>query len=274
MAVSPVVVAVLVGVVQGVVEWLPISSEGTVALVLTATGVEPTIAVQYALFLHAGTALAATVYYRADLREVLHEMWGWRPRSAFDPEYALVSFLVGATLISGVVAISAYVVLLEVASALAGGAFIALIGGLLILTGILQRSAAGVVLEPRSLPDWLDVVLVGIGQGLAILPGISRSGTTASFLLLRGVDGEAAFRLSFILSIPAALGAGGLSVLDVGGLPGLEPGAAGLALLASAMVGLVTIDALMRVVRRIRFWLLCLGLGSLAVIGGALVLLV
>ncbi len=71
-------------------------------------------------------------------------------------------------------------------SELEGGLFLALVGGLLVITGLLQRFAAALSLGEREIPDGFDAVLVGVLQGLAILPGVSRSGTTVSTLLLRG----------------------------------------------------------------------------------------
>lgn len=89
-----------------------------------------------------------------------------------------------------------------------------------------------------------------------------------SGLLFRGYDGETAFDLSFLLSIPAALGAGALTVVQTGGLPGVSVGAATTALVVAATVGYATIGALLRVVRRIAFWAVCVGLGAIAVVGG------
>jgi len=117
----------------------------------------------------------------------------------------------------------------------------------------------------------LDAVLVGVLQGLAVLPGVSRSGTTVSALLLRGHEGEASLRLSFVLSIPAALGAGVLVVLDEG-LPTVDPGPAALALAVSAAVGYLTVGALVRLVGRVAFWQVCVGFGALAVLGGGVLL--
>jgi len=106
---------------------------------------------------------------------------------------------------------------------------------------------------PGVVPFMTDAVLVGSLQGLAILPGVSRSGTTISALLLRGYDATTAFRLSFLLSIPAALGAGGLAVLDTGPT-GVGPAATAVALVTSAGVGFATIGGLLQIVRRIAFW--------------------
>lgn len=285
-------VAVVIGLIQGVFEWLPVSSEGNVALYLTVVEGRPeTVAVQYALFLHAGTALAATVYYREESAAVLRTLPTWRPGTALvDRDHADLTFLAVATVASGLVGISAYLALEAIVSAVAGGAFVVLVGVLLVVTGVVQWAAqrgearpdggtvtdtsdAGIDIDPdlgeRTIANVPDALLVGVLQGLAILPGVSRSGTTVSALLLRGFRPEVAFRLSFLLSIPAALGAGLLVVLDTG-VPGIGLPPAALALATSAVVGYATIDGLLRVVRRVAFWVVCLVLGGLAVVGGVL----
>jgi undecaprenyl-diphosphatase len=263
-------VALLVGALQGIFEWLPISSEGNVTLVLTALGYAPEAAVGFSLYLHLGTAASATAYYRTELADLATRALRWRPSRRWDGDAAEVTFLGLATLVSVAVAGAAYAALLDLASAVAGGTFVAAIGVLLVATGLLQRVAGSVSLGDRPTPGAVDALIVGAGQGLAVLPGVSRSGTTVSALLLRGHDGEASFRLSFLLSIPAAVGGGVLAFLD--GAVVLDPAVAAVALATSAVVGYLSIDALLRVVRRVAFWAVCVGLGVLAVVGGALVL--
>jgi len=142
---------------------------------------------------------------------------------------------------------------------------------LLVGTGLLQRGASRWGLGERTTPDAVDAVLVGLMQGFALLPGVSRSGTTVSALLLRGHDGEGALELSFLLSIPASLGAGVLVVVTEG-VPAISPAAAVLALAVSAVVGYLSVGALVALVRRVAFWGVCVGFGALAVVGGAVLL--
>lgn len=285
------VVAVALGALQGAVEWLPVSSEGFVAVAVSALGAEPSVAVRLALFLHLGTALAATAFYREDLRAL-----ATGSADGADGDATLAAdrrFLVVATLVSGVVGVGAYLLLEAVVSALAGGAFLALVGALLVGTGLLLRATserrladggpaavddelAGDGSEPatwwvpagdRERPDLADAALVGVCQGVAVLPGVSRSGTTVGALLLRGHDGPRSLQLSFLLSIPAAVGAAGIAVAD-GGLPAVTPVEAAVALAVAAVVGYLTVDLLTRLVRRVAFWAVCVGLGALAVLSG------
>jgi undecaprenyl-diphosphatase len=86
---------------------------------------------------------------------------------------------------------------------------------------------------------------------------------------LHGHDEPNSLELSFVLSIPAAFGAGVLVVLDEG-VPAIDPAGAALALAVSAVVGYLTVDALTRLVERVAFWKVCVGFGALAVVGGGL----
>jgi len=263
--------AVTLGLVQGLFEWLPVSSEGSVALALTATGEPAAAATQFALLLHVGTAVAALTFYRGDVRALVGRVPDWRPGDAFGDGQADLTFYAIATLVSGVVGLAAYFTLEALVSELTGGAFVAGIGVLLVGTGLLQRGASRWGLGERTTPDAVDAVLVGLMQGFALLPGVSRSGTTVSALLLRGHDGEGALELSFLLSIPASLGAG-LLVVVTEGVPAISPVAAVVALAVSAVVGYLSVGALVAFVRRVSFWGICVGFGALAVVGGVILL--
>lgn len=271
MSSADIIVAILAGIVQGIVEWLPVSSQGNLALFLTLVGVSPDEALQLALFLQIGTTIAAASYYRDDIKEATDALPAWRPQAAFAEQNSLVSFIVVACVATGIVGIPLYFYAVDFASELTGGIFIALIGVLLVLTGIFQLASESVGMGYRDVPTFMDACLVGAAQGVAILPGISRSGTTTSALLFRSYDPPVAFRLSFLLSIPASLGAAALTVLGAGGLPGISLSGAIAATIVSAVVGYLTIGALMKIVDRLPFWLICFGLGGLAIVGGGVV---
>lgn len=271
MSLRELVITIVAGALQGILEWLPVSSQGNLSMFLSLMGESPEVAVQLSLFLQLGTTLSAAVYYREDIERAISDAPGWRPREAFEGDNAETTFVVVATAMTGVVGIPIYVLLIDLAGELTGGAFIAVIGVLLVATGLLQQTSSAVGLGDRELPTLVDAVVVGALQGFSILPGVSRSGTTTSALLFRGHDGPSSFRLSFLLSIPAGIGAAVLIVLDTGGLPQVSPTAAGGALIASIVVGYAAIDALLRIVERVPFWAVCYGLGGLAIVGGGLV---
>ncbi|WP_121743576.1 undecaprenyl-diphosphate phosphatase [Natronorubrum halophilum] len=262
------IVAILAGVVQGVVEWLPVSSQGNLSLFLTLVGTSPDHALQLALFLQLGTTLSSALYYRADILESLEAAPEWRPQTAFVGPNAVTSFVVVACLATGLIGLPLYFLAVGFVSELSGGVFIAAIGLLLVLTGVLQLASESVDLAAKSEPTLWDAILVGAVQGLSILPGVSRSGVTTSALIFRSYEAPSAFRLSFLLSIPAGIGAGLLIFVTEGGVPGVSLEAALVALATSAIVGYATIGILMRVVERVPFWLVCFGLGGLAIVGG------
>ncbi|WP_254272368.1 undecaprenyl-diphosphate phosphatase [Haloarcula marina] len=267
---NAILVAVLLGLLQGVLEWIPVSSEGGVALASTAlSGLNPADATRLALFLHGGTAIAAVGYYRGELRDITRSAASLS-RRPFAAETADLSFLVVATAATGLTGLPAYLLLETAVSELEGGLFLAFVGGLLVVTGLVQRFAATLSLGERTRPNWVDALLVGGLQGIAILPGVSRSGTTVSALLLRGHEGESSLRLSFLLSIPAALAANALVLADTG-VPSISPTEAVVALAVSAVVGYLTVDALVRLVREVPFWAVCVVFGGLGVVGGLLV---
>jgi len=272
--VPDILIAILAGTVQGVVEWLPVSSQGNLSLFLPAVGTSPDVALQLALFLQLGTTLSAASYYRDEIMTAAQSVPQWRPQAAFQAQNALVSFVLIASFTTGVVGIPLYLFAVDLAGQLSGGLFISLIGILLILTGVVQLASESIGGEFRAQPTLIDACLVGAAQGIAILPGISRSGMTTSTLLFRSYDPPVAFRLSFLLAIPASLGAAALTVVGAGGLPGISPVGALVATATSAVVGYLTIDALMRIVERLAFWVICFGLGGLALVGGGVVSLV
>ena len=112
----------------------------------------------------------------------------------------------------------------------------------------------------------MDALLVGAAQGLAALPGLSRSGLTVSALLWRGVDRRETLALSFLLSVPASVGAGLYAALDSGLRTSPQ---ALLALAVSAAVGFIAVRALMGLARRINFGWFALAAGAAIAAGGA-----
>lgn len=234
----------LLGALQGLLEWIPVSSQGVITLILTLLGSSPNEAVNYAIFLHAGTMLAALIHYRHEFKEML-------------TKGTLLRFTVTVTLLTLVIGVPLYL-FLENASETGGLVLITLIGIALIITGSMQlkKKKAGV----RHEPNRTDSIITGLAQGASIIPGISRSGMTTSTLLFRGFKGETAIKLSFILSVPAVLVAEiGLQVLKgstyaVEGFWGLIP---------SFLVGLLGIKAMTALARKINFGKFCILIGIL-----------
>jgi len=245
--------SIISGILQGLLEWLPVSSEGNMVILLTQLfgyGVEETL--NTVIFLHLGTGFAALTYFREPVLNIL------LMKTPADRDMFYKLFLM--TGLTGLVGFPLFMFLNVSASI--GETILALTGVALIITGLLQRQASQSSKDGSEL-SWPLTILLGVAQGLAIIPGLSRSGLTTSIMLFRNFDGEEAFRISFLMSIPASFAAAiGLMLVK-----GFQPDAySGLAALVAALVGYLTIGRLLVLARKVSFWKICVGLGSLAIL--------
>ena len=253
--------AIILGLLQGLLEWLPVSSEGNMVLVLVTLfrlPVEETVST--AIFLHLGTGFAALIYFREEVTKIL---------LGATPEYAdLRAKLFIMTMLTGIVG---FPIFMWINISVAYGEIILAFTGLaLIATGILQREAAKREKKGAEL-TWPLSIILGAAQGLAIIPGLSRSGLTTSIMLFRDFTGEEAFRISFLMSIPASFAAAfGLMIVE-GFTPDMY---SALSAIIAGAVGYLVIDALLKLARKISFWKICVGLGTIAVIAWLPTLLV
>lgn len=210
--------SIFLGLVQGVAEFLPISSSGHLAIARNLLNMEGAgdIPEFFDVLLHLGTLVAVFVAYWADIKDMVLEFF----RGAGDlihhstpnpvpPARRLILLIILGTL--------PLFVVLPVKDAVQGlSNSMAFIGAALIVTGVLlfvsDRVKKGRKNERTA--TWLDVLIVGIGQAIATMPGISRSGMTITTGCFVGFERKFAVRFSFLLSIPAVLGANILSLAD------------------------------------------------------------
>ena len=256
---------VALGALQGVLEWLPVSSEGAVAALHGWLYRDGSFgdAVAYALWLHMGTAVAAAAAFWRTLFGLARDA----ARSPRNPP-ALLRYLVASSAVSAAIGFP----LLAGASAVAGAgpfgaAAMGAVGALMVVTGALQLRGRGMGAGIRGADavSMKDAALAGAAQGLAALPGLSRSGLTVAALMARGIDRGDALRLSFLMSVPASAGAG----VYAGAANGFfASGDALLAMCVAAVAGLATIKALLRVAERVSFGLFAVIAGA-AMVGGA-----
>ena len=208
----------LLGLVQGIAEFLPISSSGHLAIAQNLLGMSDagTVPEFFDVLLHLGTLVAVFVAYWADIKDMVLEFF----RGAGDrihhstpnpvpPARRLILLIILGTL--------PLFVVLPVKDAVQGlSNSMAFIGAALIVTGVLlfvsDRVKKGRKNERTA--TWLDVLIVGLGQAIATMPGISRSGMTITTGCFVGFERKFAVRFSFLLSIPAVLGANILSLAD------------------------------------------------------------
>jgi undecaprenyl-diphosphatase len=241
--------AALLGVLQGITEWIPISSEGQTMLVMVRwLAILPAEALSYSIFIHIGTMAAVLIKFRSQFLDALMNI-----------DSRMTRILIVSTICTGITGIPLYLLFKE--NFTGGREATLLIGGLLILTGLLLRFRGS---ESRGIEDMktVDMVLLGLAQGFSILPGVSRSGTTLTLLLMRNLKQDAALIISFMISVPAVLGA---VVLDhtIAAVPveSVVP-----AILASFITGYLSMDLLIRFAEKVNFSGFCIAMGLVTIV--------
>lgn len=271
---------IFLGLVQGLTEFLPISSSGHLVLVPWLLG-WPIPGLAFDTLVHWGTAVAVIAYFWRDWVAIIRGAWhGLHTRSLNDPDARLLFLLILATVpgaLAGALLEDFFEGMFARPAAAAG--FLLLTAAILTLAEAAwaRRSLAPEGDPPRALSalSWVDALAVGLAQAVAILPGVSRSGATIAAGLGRGLDREAAARFSFLLSTPIILGAGAmqmLKLLQAGGWAGDAP-ALILGFLAALVSGGLSIHFLLRYVRRrplYPFALYCVLLGILGLTAAVL----
>ena len=233
----------VLGIVQGVTEFLPISSSAHLVLVPWALGwsFDPAFAFAFDVLVQTGTLVAVIAFYAGSLARMASAVWrGIRGRRPFDDPLARLAWLI---LLATLPAVMAGLLLHDaVAAAFANPRAVSLF---LLVTAALLAGAERSGRAHRELDRlrWPDALIIGAAQALALFPGISRSGSTISAGLLRGLLRAEAARISFLMSIPVMLGA---TVVGLKDLADLSPDLASLAPLAvgfvtSAIVGYLVI---------------------------------
>ncbi len=236
------VAAAILGVVQGLTEFLPVSSSGHLVLFQRWLPVDGSH-VAFDLALHIGTLLPVFVVYRDDFAMILHDALRGEGPIADRPGVRLLAFLV-----IGSVPTAAIGILLQdwfeaaFSNPLSVGVAFAVTGTVLFLTRFASKGDTDLTtMKPAQ------AVLVGLVQGIAITPGISRSGSTIAAGLFLGLRRDLAARYSFLLSIPAILGAFSLKLGELTA----DQAAAGpllVGFLASAISGYLALRVLLKLV--------------------------
>ncbi|MFH1785722.1 MAG: undecaprenyl-diphosphate phosphatase [Candidatus Micrarchaeota archaeon] len=247
--------AIILGIIQGITEWLPVSSKAMVALVgKFLFGMSYQDALSTAIFLHSGTLLAAIVYFRKDIIEIIKSVFRKGKKE-------LLVFLIITTLMTGIIGLPLLFIALNFE--FPDSVFTIFIGFVLIIIAYLHRNRNenfGAELTSKN------AILVGLAQGLSALPGVSRSGVTLVALLGRDFSLKESLKLSFLMSIPTVLGVelalplikGDFSIsgeLIFGGI-------------VAAVVGFITIDYLLKIAARKDFYKIIFALGILIVVLG------
>lgn len=249
----------LLGLLQGLTEFLPVSSSGHLVLARIALGVEsPGIALEAAV--HLATLLSLLLYFRRDLSGLAAGLL----RGGEERGY-LGCLALGTTPV-------------VVVGSFARGAIERAFGAPLFVGGMLLVTALALVLGDRlagrgrrERVGMADALAVGVAQAAALLPGISRSGATVATGIGRGLAPGAAARFSFLLAIPAIAGASGIALLHAASHPGVEWGGLAVAAGCAFISGLAAIHLFLRIVRGGVLWplaLYCAVMGAAVLIGG------
>ena len=244
---------IFLGIIQGLSEFLPVSSSGHLVIFKNLLGFkEPELLLDVSL--HLGTLLAVCIYFRSDLKKMAEEIWeiatpGADHRFKLKPHASLALMVVVGSIPTALIGIIFKTPLERVFGS------VTTVGVMLVITGIIVGSARLIPKAHEKLTQVGPLIALAIGtaQGLAIMPGISRSGSTIVCALLLGLNRELAGRFSFLLSIPAIIGAVVLQ-FDVEAIArvGVVPLILGFA--SSALVGFMALKVLMRMVMKGHFY--------------------
>ncbi|MFA6252019.1 MAG: undecaprenyl-diphosphate phosphatase [Candidatus Paceibacterota bacterium] len=236
------------GFLQGVFEWLPISSKGIVSLFVNYFNIEGVNPLDLALFLHLGTLLATFIYFWKDIRDLI-----------LLKDKKFVKFFLIVSAISGTLGFAIYKLTKDFA---VGSSLLLIVGLGLLLTSFFQSRKLKL-----NLSNTKSAIIVGILQSLSAIPGVSRSGSTIFGLSLSESDPEKILRYSYLVSIPVVFGAD--VYLQRENLVQLSPEVL-IAVASSFIFGILTLKILLTFSKKINFALFTLIFGILCIIGAFL----
>ena len=231
----------ILAVVQGLTEWLPVSSSGHLVITQKLLGLN--LPLIYSIILHVGTVIVVLTVFRKDVVAIIKAL---AKRDFETEEGKLALFIAVGSIPTAIIGIVFHDIFESLFSNLPA------VGLALLITGCVLFVSEKRIGNRKM--NTLDSLLIGLAQGVAIIPGISRSGVTVATGLLRKIDKQTAFRYSFLLSVPAIIGAAvmesrELIVGDVDMIPLF------LGLIVSMIVGYASLKLLQKIVMNEKFHL-------------------
>jgi undecaprenyl-diphosphatase len=190
--------AIILGIIQGLTEFLPVSSSGHLEIAKAVLG-EGKVAGESLLMtvvLHFATALSTIIIFRKDLAVIFGGLFQFKNNESFQFSLKIALSMIPAALVG--------VLFNKEVEALFGGP-LTLVGGMLLITGVILFLADKAKASSKKV-GIKEAILIGISQAIAILPGISRSGATISTAVILGIDKEKAARFSFLMVVPLIFG--------------------------------------------------------------------
>jgi len=239
--------ALLLGLIQGLTEFLPVSSSGHLVIAQDLIGFQGP-GIVFDILLHGATLGAVVLYFWRDIVALLASL---RP-GGDAARRRVVGLIILATIPTGVIGLSIDHYLSGLFESAPFAAAMLLVTGLILLVAEHARVGVGTMAQVSA----VQAVVLGVAQGIAVLPGISRSGSTIATGLMLGMDAQAAARFSFLMSIPAILAAVALHARDLASNAAagnnLLPMAAGAGI--AFLSGLGAIHLLLKLLARRKLW--------------------
>jgi len=257
--------AFVLGIVQGITEWLPVSSSGHLVIMQDLLGLKPDENLVFDLVVHLGTLTAVLAFFRKELGRIVLALF--TKKELVGPQERALRLLAGLLIVGTVPAAAAGVLFSDSIEKVFD---LKLVGLALLANAAFLFAFERVGSEgTRKNVRLMDAIVTGLFQAVAIIPGISRSGSTIGGGMLRGLEREAAAVFAFLLSVPTLLGAFVFGILT---LPNNNVDFATLVVgfVVAFAVGLASIEYLLKAVKSRRLWVFA---AYCAVVEAAVVLL-
>jgi undecaprenyl-diphosphatase len=268
---------IIIAILQGLFEWLPISSSGQVMIVSTSIfGIPPDEAFSLSIWVHLGTTIAVLIKLRKDYIQIMKSILPKRFK-VDEIDIKKRNWLIFATIGTAITAIPLYflfkVVVIDIFTATQGDILTLVISGLLLVTGMVllifkRNFGTKTVNNVVGKGIIKDSSLSGLIQGFAILPGISRSGFTVSTILFEKYDQDHSLKLSFLMSVPVVIASIGVDIIfGEGSVFGTLDLITILTITAvSFVVGYLSMEGLLKIAQKINFSYFCILYGLLSFI--------
>lgn len=251
--------AIILGVIQGLTEFLPVSSSGHIELGKAVLGVDVGEDLTFTLVVHGATVLSTIFVFWKDILSLL--------TGVFSSEWNTEKQFVSQIVISMIPVLIIGLFFRDAVEAFFTGNVL-LVGVMLILTGLLLTFAWKAPSRGGNL-TWISALLIGISQAIAVIPGLSRSGATISTALILGVDREQAARFSFLMVLVPIIGANILDMKDMETSSSIGATPLLLGFIAAFVTGVLACRLMVGIVKRgqlIWFALYCMAAGLMAII--------
>ena len=196
--------AIILGIVQGLTEFLPVSSSGHIEIAKVLLGSSQEQSLIMTIVLHAATALSTIFVFREDIKEIIRGLLQFTWNKEFQFSLKVILSMFPATIVG---------LLFENEIELLFSGEILLVGCMLLVTGLLLFLADKAKNTNQNV-NFFHALIIGVSQAIAILPGVSRSGATISTSVLLGIDREKAARFSFLMVVPLILGKMGKDIIS------------------------------------------------------------